>query len=90
MRNREGDLTRRRGEAEGAENGNTRIGSRLMTFTKGRAVLRRGRLLKEDVRSQGADGDEENVGLWIAVAEDDVVEKRDAERFAGFDEAASK
>ncbi len=79
---REGNLTRRRGEAE---KGNTRIGSRLTAFTKGRAALRRGRPLEEDVRSQGADGDEGNVGLWIAVAEDDVVEKRDAERFAGSD-----
>ena len=87
---REGNLTRRRGEAEDAEKGNTRIGSRLTAFTKGRAALRRGRLLEEDVRSQGANGDEGNVGFWIAVAEDDVVEKRDAERFAGSDEAVRK
>jgi hypothetical protein len=48
-----------------------------MTFTKGRAVLRRGRLLEEDVRSQGANGDEPLAACRAECAENEVVSKLD-------------
>ena len=46
--------------------------------------------LGENGRPYGANGDEWDVGLWIAIANDDVVKKRHTKRFARVDEAARK